>query len=94
MDLGFALTCSGNCESISAANHKLNTNAIAVYTSQKKNKFIAPALFTILGLIFLIFGFIENNPVFGLTVISGLCFFVFGIALFVIQGRLMKKINV
>lgn len=93
VDLGFAVTCPGNCEKISSINHQLNSNAVAIYTEQKKNKFIAPAFFTILGLVFLIFGFIEDCSLYSFTVASGLCFFVFGIVLFVIQRRLMNKIN-
>lgn len=93
VDLGFAITCPGNCEKISSANHQLNSNAIAVYSEHKKSKFFAPAFITIFGLIFFIFGFIENYSIYNFTVAGGLCFFIFGIALFVIQNRLMKKIN-
>lgn len=94
VDLDFAITCPGDCEERASASHKLSANAIAVYSEQKRNKFVYPTFITALGLVFLMFGIIQDCAINSFTVVAGFVFFAFGIMLFIIQIRLNKKINI
>lgn len=93
VELGFAITCPGACEETARAYHKLNNNSIAVYQEQKKNRYFAPSFFTVLGIVYLVYGYIENCAFSSFTVILGLCFFIFGMVLFFIQRRMMNRIK-
>lgn len=92
VDQGFALTCQGECETIARANHQLNTNAIAMYSSQKKNRYVGALFFLLLGSLFIIFGLGESFS-FNFLVASGAALFCFGVALFVAQRKLMTEIK-
>jgi hypothetical protein len=93
VDLGFAITCPGACEETARAYHKRHTHSIAVYQEQRKMRYIAPSFCTVLGILHLVYGYVENCPLNSFTVISGLFFLVFGLVIFFIQGRMMNRIK-
>lgn len=92
IDLEFALTCPGPCEQTALAHHKLNSNAIAAYSEQQKNRYFGPLFFCTLGLVYLGYGLSEGIA-FSFSVVVGLCFFTFGLALFGLQIRYNRRIR-
>ena len=91
-DLGFAICCKGSCEDAAAAMHNLNNNARQVYSAQKRSRYLAPLFFVFAGLAFMGFAVTEAEPV-SFGTVCGFIFTVFGIFLFLIQHRLMKKVR-
>ena len=92
VDLGFAITCPGKCQNIAATYHQLNANAQAIYSAQKRSKFIAPAFVALFGVLILMFE-IRDGLSFNFMSVFGSMFVLFGAILFVIQRRLMKNIH-
>ena len=92
IDLNFAIVCSKTCEDAAIISHKITANAVTVYATQKKNRYLLPAYFMVIGIIFLIYG-LMNSISFNLCVSIGICVIIFAVLFFIIQMRYSKKIN-
>ncbi len=97
IDLDFALTCKGPCETRAASYHKLNENATNTYAMQKKSVYFFPAFFISLGLLLalpeVINAFATGHHVRWFPVISGGVFILFGIAMLFIHKNWLNKLK-
>ena len=91
-DLNFAVVCSKKCEEAATVSHKITANAVTVYATQKKNRYLLPAYFMVIGIIMLVYGLITSIS-FNFLVSIGIVLIIFAVLLFMVQMRYAKKIN-
>ena len=78
-DLGFGLACRGEHEEQVQTTHAIVTKAAQIQSVNRSNKYLAPAFFIAMGLLFLGYGLYESGPVLNFTVAMGAIFLLYGL---------------
>jgi hypothetical protein len=90
VDLQFALTCRGECESEARAVRAQILRSRTLLDTQKRFRFFAPIFFWLFGAVFLVENF--AGPGFSwLTFSMGVLFLLFGSGMFLAQRRWTRK---
>lgn len=90
-DLGHGLACKDRHESEVETLNSLIQDTKKVYESQPKATLFAPVFYLFIGLVFVYFGYQEGLD--SLAFILGSGFVVFGIAIFIYDTILLKKLK-
>ncbi len=86
----FGITCSEKCTKEVTQGHKLITNAVTLYSGQKKTSLLHPLFVISMGVLFLIFGIQEELWA---IIPVGILFFSFGVGLLVTHLKSYQEIK-
>jgi hypothetical protein len=81
-DLGHGLACRETHEEQVASVHSLVTKVARVQSVTRSNKYLSPALFAVLGSVFVGYGLFQGGGAATLTVAMGAVFLLYGFFLF------------
>lgn len=91
-DLGHAVSCRGNCEYTANLLHAQLVRSSVALQTQRKNRFLVPAFFIVMGLVFMLLAGDEGFGV-NLGTVMGSGFITFGIIVALIGQRYAKELD-
>jgi multisubunit Na+/H+ antiporter MnhB subunit len=92
VDLGHSISCRGACEAKAQALHTQSMQSGVLLRAQRRNRFLAPALFIVMGIAIVLFAGGGGAP-FNYGTVMGGGFILFGIVLAVLQQRYARELD-
>jgi hypothetical protein len=86
-DLGHGLACKGIHEGDVELLHSILSRSARIYSVTPKSRYLAPAFYAIMGLLFLGYSFAVPDRAFGLLFWMGAALVTFSVAVFVFNRR-------
>jgi len=91
VDMGHSISCRGACEKKAQALHSQSMQSGVLLRAQRRNRFLAPALFLVMGVAIILFA--GGGSVLNYGTVMGGGFVLFGIVLAVLQQRYARELD-
>jgi hypothetical protein len=90
-DLGFGLACHGEHEEQVRVVHAMLAKTARIHSVNQLGKYVSPAFFVVMGLLFLGFGLYQDGFVVGFTATMGAVFLLYGLFLLGVSRKVYAR---
>jgi hypothetical protein len=90
-DLGFGLACHGEHEEQVGTVQAMLAKTARIHSANRSGKYVSPAFFLVMGLLFLGFGLYQDGFVVSFTAAMGAVFFLYGLFLLGVSRKVYAQ---